>query len=182
MFGIPVWMSSKPIAWYLIISSGILIPKGMIGNASNCLMLLRSIISIVVTTLTALAICCALVVAAVVLVFTLAVGAGVDVAGLVVCGALEPPELVGDASTLLSACVVAGVEALGTTDVGEAVTVFVVAAAGEDTTLVGLRGLTGLAGDCTLVGFVTDLTHVFEVVIHTPDQIGEPYGSGHVDV
>ena len=99
------------------------------------------------------------------------VGAGVDVAGLVVDGALEPPELVGDALALESAGVVSCVEAGCATDVGEAVTVLVVATAGEDTTLVGLSGLTGLVG---LVGFVTLLTQVFDVVVQFPDHIGEP--------
>ena len=150
-------------------------PKGMIGKASNCLILFCWIISNVVTILTVLAICCALVGAAVVVVaFAPAAGAGVDVAGLVVCGALEPPELVGDASALEPAGVVSGVETGCATDVGEAVTVLVVAAAAEDTTLVGLSGLIGLTGLVTFVGFVTLFTHVLEVVVQTPGHIGEP--------
>lgn len=133
----------------------------------------------VVTTLTTLATCCALVVAPLVFVFTLAVGAGVDVAELAGAGAAEPPELVWlvvvvDASTDESAGVVAGVETVGTADVADTVAVFVVTAAAEDTTLVGLRGLTGLTGLVTFVGFVTLFTHVFEVVVQTPDHIGEP--------
>ena len=131
-------------------------------------------ISNVVTILTVLAICCALVGAAVVVVFAPATGAGVDVAGLVVCGALEPPELVwlvAGASAVLPVDVVSGVETGCATDVGEAVTVLVVATAGEDATLAGLSGLTGLVG---LVGFVTLLTQVFDVVVQFPDQIGEP--------
>ena len=130
-------------------------------------------ISKVVTTLTAFAICCALV-GAVVVVFTLTVGAGVDVAGLVAAGALEPAELVGDASALEPAGVVSGVETVVTLDVGEAIAVLVAAAAGEDTTLVGFSGLTGLTGLDTLVGFVTLFTQVFDVVVHTPGHIGEP--------
>jgi len=166
-------MSSKPIAWYLMMSSGRFKPKGIIGKASNCLMLFLSIISKVVTTLTALAICCALVV--VVDVFVFALGwTGVDVAELAGVGAPEPAELVGDASTLEPAGIASGVEALVTLDVGDAIAVLVVATAGEDTTFVGFSGLTGLTGDCTFVGFVTLLTQVFEVVVHAPDQIGDP--------
>lgn len=180
MVGIPVWMSSKPSAWYFTNSSGRFKPKGITGKASNCLMLLRSMISSVVTTRMALAICCALVAAAgVFVVFTLAVGAGVDVAELAGAGAVEPPELVWlvvvvDASTLESAGVVAGVETDVTLDVAEAVTVVVVAAAAEDTTLVGLRGLMGLTGLVTFVGLVTLFTHVLEVVVQLPDHKGEP--------
>jgi hypothetical protein len=135
-------------------------------------------ISSVVTTLTALAICCALVGVAVVVVFALPVGAGVDVAELgVVVGALEPPELVwllDGALAGLSVGVEAGVETVVTLDVAEAVTVLVVAAAAEDTTLVGLSGLIGLTGLVTFVGFVTLFTHVLEVVVQTPGHIGEP--------
>jgi hypothetical protein len=121
-----------------------------------------------------LAICCALVGA----VFTLTVGAGVDVAELgVVVGALEPPELVwlvAGASALGAVDVVSGVETVVTLDVAETVAVLVVAAAGEDTTLVGLSGLIGLTGLVTFVGFVTLFTHVLEVVVQTPGHIGEP--------
>ena len=86
-----------------------------------------------------------------VFVFALPVGAGVDVAELVlVVWALEPPELVvfvAGALAGLSIDEVAGVETVVTLDVGEAVTVLVAAAAGEDTTLVGFSGLMGLTGD-----------------------------------
>lgn len=47
----------------------------------------------------------------------------------------------------LSVDEVTGVETVVTLDVGEAVTVLVAAAAGEDTTLVGFSGLMGLTGD-----------------------------------
>lgn len=148
-------------------------PKGIIGKASNCLILFFSNISRVVTTLMALAICCALVVVVGVFVFTLG-WAGVDVTELAGAGAVEPAELVGDASTLEPAGIVSGVEAVVTADVGDAIAVLVAAAAGEDTTLVGFRGLTGLTGDCTFVGLVTLFTHVFEVVVHTPGHVGDP--------
>lgn len=163
----PVCINSKPIAWYLMMSSGMFKPNGMIGKASNCLMLLRSMISNVVTTRMVLAICCALVVApvGVVLVLALVVGAGADVAELAGAGATEPSELVGDALVEL--------------EVTDTVAVLVTAAAGEDTTLAGFSGLTGLVG---FVGFVTLLTHVLELVVQAPGQIGEPYGSGHVEV
>jgi hypothetical protein len=141
-------------------------PKGMIGNASNCLMLFFSIISNVVTTLMVLAICCALV--AVVLVFALVVWAGADVAELAGAWASEPSELVWDALVEL--------------EVADAVAVLVAAAAGEDTALAGFNGLMGLTGLITFVGFVTLFTHVFEFVVQAPGQIGEPYGSGHVEV
>lgn len=156
----------------------------MTGKASNCLILFRSIISSVVTTLIAFAICCAFV-GVLFVVLTLPVGAGVDVAELPAVGAAEPTELVwlvDGASAALAVAVVSGVETVVTLDVAEAVAVLVVAAAGEDTTLVGFRGLTGLIGDCTFVGFVTLFVQVFELVTHTPDHIGEPYGSGHADV
>lgn len=148
----------------------------MIGKASNCFIVFFSIISSVVTTFIVLAICCALV-GVVFVVFTLAVGAGVDVAELAGAGAVEPPELVGlvdGASAALAVAVVSCVEALVTLDAAETVAILVVAAAGEDTTLVGFRGLTGLTGDCTFVGFVTLFTQVFDVVTQLPDQIGEP--------
>jgi hypothetical protein len=152
-------------------------PKGIVGKASNCLILFFSMISSVVITLTVLAICCALVGVDVV-VFALPVGAGVDVAELgVVVGALEPPELVwllDGALAGLSVGVETCVETVVTLDVAEAVTVLVVAAAGEDTTLVGLSGLIGLTGLVTFVGFVTLFTHVLEVVVQTPGHIGEP--------
>ena len=90
-------------------------------------MLFCWIISNVVIIFTVLTICC---------VFAFPVGAGVDVAGLVVDGALEPPELVGDALAPESAGVVSGVEAGCAVDVGEAVTVLVTAATGEDAALV----------------------------------------------
>jgi hypothetical protein len=160
----PVCISSNPMAWYLIRSSGIFKPKGMIGNASNCLMLFLSIMSRVVTMRMVLAICCALVVV-VVLLFALVVGAGADVAELAGAGAVEPSELVGDALVELV--------------VTDTVAVLVTAAAGEDTTLAGFSGLTGLVG---FVGFVTLFTHVLEFVVQAPGQIGEPYGSGHVEV
>lgn len=116
-----------------------------------------------------LAICCALVVAPVVVVvvldFALVVGAGADVAELAGAGAPEPSELVGDALVELV--------------VTDTVAVLVTAAAGEDATLAGFNGLTGLVG---FVGFVTLFTHVFEFVVQAPGQIGEPYGSGHVEV
>ena len=125
-----------------------------------------------------LAICCDLVVAPVEFVFTLAVGAGVDVAELVVAGALEPPELVwlvDGASAVLPTGVVSCVETDVTLDVAETVAILVVATAGEDTTLVGLSGLIGLTGDCTFVGFVTLFTHVFNVVVQTLAQIGRAH-------
>lgn len=118
-----------------------------------------------------LAICCALVVApvfvvvVVVLGFALVVWAGADVAELAGAGAVEPSELVWDALVELV--------------VTDTVAVLVTAAAGEDTTLAGFSGLTGLVG---FVGFVTLLTHVLELVVQAPGQIGEPYGSGHVEV
>ena len=56
-------------------------------------------------------------------------------------------------------------------DVGEAVTVLVAAATGEDAALVGFSGLTGLVG---FVGLVTLFTQVLLVVTQLPDQIGEP--------
>lgn len=161
----PVCMSSNPMTWYLIRSSGMFKPKGMIGKASNCLMLFFSIMSRVVTMRMVLAICCALVVVVVVLDFALVVGAGADVAELAGAGAPEPSELVGDALVELV--------------VTDTVAVLVTAAAGEDTTLAGFNGLTGLVG---FVGFVTLLTHVLEFVVQAPGQIGEPYGSGHVEV
>ena len=172
----PVCINSNPIAWYLMMSSGMFKPKGMIGKASNCLMLFLSMMSRVVTMRTVLAICCALVAAPV---FALVVGAGVDVAELAGAGAVEPPELVGGASAPEPAGVVSGVKAVGATDVADTVAVLVTAAAGEDTTLAGFSGLTGLVG---FVGFVTLLTHVLEFVVQAPGQIGEPYGSGHVEV
>ena len=95
-------------------------------------------------------------------------------AELPVAGALASPEVVWfgvGALTLVSVDVVSCVEAVGATDVGEAVTVLVVATAGEDTTLVGLRGLTGLVG---FVGLVTLLTQVLLVVTQFPDHVGEP--------
>ena len=110
-------------------------------------------------------------------VFALPVGAGVDVAELVVDGALEPPELVwlvDGASAVVAAGVEAGVETDVTLDVTEAVAVIVVAAAGKDTTLVGLSGLIGLTGLVTLVGLVTLFTQMFDVVVQTLGQIGEP--------
>ena len=52
---------------------------------------------------------------------------------------------------------------------------------GADMTgLLGLSGLTGLTGDNTFVGFVIDLTQLFDVVCQDPDHTGLPYGSGHV--
>ena len=117
----------------------------------------------------------------VVAVFTFTFGAAVDVAEFVAAGAVEPPELVDEllvsvgpdvvviviVSLELPATAAATGFAVGVED---AVTVFVVAPAGEDTTLVGLRGLIGLTGLDTLVGFVIDFTHVFAVVIQFPDQ------------
>jgi hypothetical protein len=42
-----------------------------------------------------------------------------------------------------------------------------------------MTGLTGLTGDSTLVGFVTDLTQVLDEVTQEP-HTGCPYGSGQV--
>lgn len=148
-------------------------PNDVVGKMLYCVILFVSMMFMADSICTRATICCVLVVAPGVFIFTLG-WAGVDVAELAGAGAPEPPELVGDASTLEPAGIVSGVEALVTLDVGDAIAVLVVATAGEDTTFVGFSGLTGLTGDCTFVGLVTLLTHVFEVVVHTPDQVGDP--------
>jgi hypothetical protein len=167
----PVCISSNPMAWYLMMSSGMFKPNDVVGKTLYCVMLFVSMMFMADSNCTRATICCVLVVApvvVVVLLFALVVGAGADVAELAGAGTSEPSELVWDALVEL--------------EVTDTVAVLVAAAAGEDTTLAGFSGLTGLTGLITFVGFVTLLTHVFEVVVQTPGQIGEPYGSGHVEV
>ena len=92
-----------------------------------------------------------------------AAGCGAELTGV---GALDPAEfvgllVVGAGDEALAFVSVAGVAAAGGGDGagggGEG-------GAGGG----GATGLTGLTGLCTLVGFVTDLTHVFVVVVHAP--------------
>jgi len=90
----PVCMSSKPIAWYLMMSSGRFNPNDVVGKTLYCVMLFVCMMFMADSNCTRATICCVLVVAPGVFVLTLG-WAGVDVAELAGAGASEPPELVG---------------------------------------------------------------------------------------
>ena len=94
MVGMPVCISSKPSAWYLMMSSGRFNPNDVVGKTLYCVMLFVSMMFMADSNCTRATICCVLVAVPVALVFALD-WAGVDVAELAGAGASEPPELVG---------------------------------------------------------------------------------------
>ena len=94
MVGMPVCISSKPSAWYFMMSSGMFNPNDVVGKTLYCVMLFVSMMFRADSNCTRATICCVLVVTPGVFIFTLG-WAGVDVAELAGAGASEPPELVG---------------------------------------------------------------------------------------
>jgi hypothetical protein len=94
MLGMPVCISSNPMAWYLMMSSGMFKPKDVVGKTLYCVMLFVSIMFMADSNCTRATICCVLVAGPGVFIFTLG-WAVVDVAELAGAGASEPPELVG---------------------------------------------------------------------------------------
>lgn len=94
MVGMPVCISSNPMAWYFMMSSGMFNPNDVVGKTLYCVMLFGSMMFIAVSNCTRATICCVLVATPGVFVFALD-WAGVDVAELAGALASEPPELVG---------------------------------------------------------------------------------------
>lgn len=94
MVGMPVCISSNPMAWYFMMSSGMFNPNDVVGKTLYCVMLFVSMMFKADSNCTRATICCVLVAAPGVFVFALD-WAGVDVAELAGALASEPPELVG---------------------------------------------------------------------------------------
>lgn len=90
----PVCISSNPMAWYFMMSSGMFNPNDVVGKTLYCVMLFVSMMFKADSNCTRATICCVLVAAPGVFVFALD-WAGVDVAELAGALASEPPELVG---------------------------------------------------------------------------------------
>ena len=163
------WINWKYKSWFRLMLSGIDWPMSIIGNKSGCLMPDCVIGSNLIRFPTAVWTVLALgefAVFPVCLVSDLGatVGAGVDVAGLAVCGATEPSVLVWDGVSVVVLCTLCWVWTVAGADwvavAGVLIDWFV--------TLVGFVGLMGLIGDTTLVTFVTLFTQVFDDVSHEP--------------
>ena len=90
----PVCISSKPSAWYLMMSSGMFKPNDVVGKTLYWVMLFVSMMFSADNNCTRATICCVLVAGPGVFIFTLG-WAVVDVAELAGVGASEPAELVG---------------------------------------------------------------------------------------